>query len=90
MQTALLLFAATFAVVFTLGLQQINVERRNALAAFVTSLAITASNLVLFKLLPGPTTVLQIAAHFLGGAFGIVASIWAYPRLLTLFSKVKA
>ena len=90
MTTAVLLFAATFAVVFTLGLQQLNVTAGHRLAAFVTSFAITGSNLVLFKLLPGPTGVLDIAAHFLGGATGIVASMWAHPHLARRLMRAKA
>lgn len=80
--TAALIFAATFAVVFTLGLQQLNVERDYKLAAFCTSPLISLSNLVLFKVLPGPTAWDEIAAYVLGGAIGIVASMWAHPYLV--------
>lgn len=82
--TAALLFAATFAAVFTLGIQQINVERRHMLAAAATSPLIGLAHLVLFKVLPGPTDALEIAAYLAGGSAGIVAGIWAYPHLLTL------
>ena len=82
MTTAALLFGATFCVVFTLGLQQLNVNADHRAAAFVTSLFIGASNLVLFKLLPGPTDALQIGAYLLGGACGIVASMAVHPRLV--------
>ena len=87
MTTALLLFAATFAVVFTLGLQQLNVERGHMLAAAVTSPLIGLSNLVLFKVLPGPTDALQIGAYLLGGSVGIVASMWMHPQLVALFRR---
>lgn len=82
--TAALLFAATFAAVFTLGIQQINVERRHMLAAAATSPLIGLAHLVLFKVLPGPTDALEIAAYLAGGSAGIVAGIWAYPHLLAL------
>lgn len=82
--TAALLFAATFAVVFTLGIQQINVERRHMLAAAATSPLIGIAHLVLFKVLPGPTAALDIAAYLAGGSAGIVAGIWAHPRLVAL------
>ena len=88
--TAALLFAATFAVVFCLGIQQINVERHDMLAAFITSPLIGLSNLVLFKVLPGPTGPLDYAAYLLGGAIGIVASMWAHPRLVTMFRSPTA
>ena len=85
--TAALLFAATFAVVFTMGIQQMNVESRHVLAAFFTSPLIGLSNLVLFKFLPGPTEPLEIAAYLAGGAVGIVASMWAHPLLAALFPR---
>lgn len=86
---ALWLFLATFVVVFLLGLQQLHVEGRHAAAAFVTSIGITGANLVLFKLLPGPTDWVQIAAHMLGGAFGIVTSMWAHPFIGRLMPRPK-
>lgn len=82
MSTAALLFVATFGVVFALGLQSLNVNGGHKLAAAVTSFAISGSNLVLFKLLPGPTGVLEIAAYLLGGPLGIVASMLAHPHLM--------
>lgn len=80
--TAALLFAATFFAVWTLGIQQINVERRMLVAAAVTSPLIGLAHLALFKVLPGPTDALEIAAYLAGGSAGIVASIWAHPRLV--------
>lgn len=85
--TALLLFASTFAVVFALGLQSLNVNGGHRLMAFLTSFAIGASNLVLFKVLPGPTAGLEIAAYLLGGPFGIVASMLAHPHLVRLMRR---
>jgi hypothetical protein len=87
--TALLLFVATFFVVFTLGLQQLNVEGRRPVAAFVTSFAISASNLVLFKYLPGPTSAIEISAYMAGGSIGIVASMWAHPVLVRIFEAIE-
>lgn len=85
--TALMLFASTFAVVFTLGLQQLNVSGDHKVLAFFTSLAIGASNLVLFKLLPGPTSGLELAAYLLGGPFGIVTSMWAHPHVVRVLTR---
>lgn len=85
--TAALLFAASFAVVFLLGLQQLNVERGHRLAAFITSPLLALAYLCLFKLLPFSTSAVQIAAHLLGGAIGIVTSMWMHPHLLALFAR---
>ena len=54
------------------------------LAAAATSPLIGLAHLVLFKVLPGPTDALEIAAYLAGGSAGIVAGIWAYPHLLAL------
>jgi hypothetical protein len=78
---AALLLCSSFAVVFLLGTQQLNVTAGRKRAAFVTSLAIGAATLVQFKVLPGPTTLLEVAAYLVGSALGIVASIAAYPRV---------
>lgn len=87
---AALLFSATFAVVFFLGLQQLNVSAGDQLAAFVTSFAISGANLILFKVLPGPTGWMELAAYFVGGSFGIVASMRAHPRLRAFFASSEA
>lgn len=87
--TALLLFIATFAAVFTLGVQQINVERRHMLAAAATSPLIGLAHLALFKVLPGPTLAIEIAAYLAGGSAGIVASIWAHPRMAAALGALR-
>ena len=86
--TAAILFAATFIVVFSLGLQSLNVNGGHKALAFATSLAIGASNLVLFKLLPGPTDALQIAGYLLGGPLGIVCSMTVHPHLLRWVRRI--
>jgi len=87
MITAALLFLASFAVVFGLGVQQHNVHRGHRGLAFTTSLLIGAATLVQLKVLPGPTTWLDIAGYLLGSACGIVASMWAHPRLVALLRR---
>ena len=75
--TALALFASTFALVFFLGLQSLNVNSGRYRAAFLTSFGIGVSNLVLFKLAPnaaGP----EIAAYLIGGPLGIISSMLAH------------
>jgi hypothetical protein len=84
MSDAFLLFVATFGVVFALGLQSLNVNGGHRAMAFATSFVIGGANLVLFKVLPGPTGALEIAAYLLGGPFGILASMAAHPWLVRL------
>ena len=79
--TALVLFASTFVLVFALGFQSLNVNGRHYIAAFLTSFLIGGGNLVLFKLAPDASGV-DIAAFLLGGPFGIIASIWAHPKMI--------
>lgn len=78
---AFTIFASTFVLVFALGFQSLNVNNGHYKAAFLTSFAISASNLVLFKTLP-QADVLQVAAYLTGGPFGIVASMWAHKRVM--------
>ena len=86
--TAAVLFAATFTVVFALGLQSLNVNGGHKALAFSTSFCIGASNLVLFKLLPGPTDALQIGGYLLGGPLGIVCSMTVHPHLLRWTGRI--
>jgi len=80
--TAFALFTASFAVVFWLGVQQLNVNTNRRGLAFATSILISAATLIQFKVLPGPTSWLDMVAYVLGSAFGIVASMAAYPHLV--------
>jgi hypothetical protein len=77
--TALLLFGASFLVVFALGFQQLNVTAGYVRLAIATSVLINAGTLLQFKVLPGPTSVLEVVAYFAGSAAGIVASMKAHP-----------
>ena len=75
------LFASTFILVFALGLQNLNVVGGHYLAAFLTSLVIGASSMVLYKLAPNATWA-EIAAYMFGGPFGIVSSMAVHRRLV--------
>ena len=84
--TAILLFASTFALVFFLGLQSLNVNSGRFAAAFFTSFGIGLSNLALFKLAPDATGI-EIAAYLTGGPAGIISSMWAHRRIFTRTPK---
>ena len=71
--TSAALFASTFALVFFLGLQYLNVNNGHYRAAFFTSFGIGIGNLVLFKLAPEASGI-EIAAFLLGGPF--IAEVW--------------
>ncbi len=78
--TSIALLFSTFCLVFFLGLQSQLVNNGHHLAAFLNSLAIGASNLVLFKLAPDATGW-EVVAYLAGGPFGIVASMFFYRWL---------
>jgi len=78
--TALALLASTFLLVFALGLQSQLVNNGHYASAFLNSLVIGSSQLVLFKLAPDATGI-EIAAYLAGGPFGIVASMGCYRWL---------
>lgn len=78
--TALTLFASTFALVFLLGVQQLNVQHGHQLAAAATSLFIGISQLALYKLAPDAGGV-EIAAYLTGGPLAIVCAMKVHPWL---------
>ena len=86
MMTTLALFASTFILVFALGLQSLNVNRGHYRAAFFTSFAIGAANLILFKLAPDATGI-DIAAFLLGGPIGIISAMRAHPWIHNVFGR---
>lgn len=84
--TAAALLLSTYALVFALGLQSLNVNGGHYRAAFLTSLAIGGSNLVLFKLAPDASG-LEIAAYLAGGPLGIVSAMRAHPYIVRLYRR---
>ncbi len=86
--TELTLFASTFVLVFALGLQSLNVNNGHHIAAAVTSFAIGAMQMILFKLAPNASPG-EIAAFLLGGPFGITASMWFHPHLVRIIKRSK-
>ena len=80
--TVAALFASTFALVFFLGLQSLNVNSGRYAAAFFTSFGIGAGQLVLYKLAPDASGA-EIAAYLSGGPVGIVASMWFHRRFIS-------
>lgn len=78
--TALALLVSTFCLVFFLGLQSQLVNNGHRAGAFLNSVAIGASNLVLFKLAPDASGW-EVVAYLAGGPFGIVASMLFYHWL---------
>jgi hypothetical protein len=80
--TALLIFAATFVMVFALGFQSLNVNNGHHKAAFLTSFVLGTRNLVILKLVPDTNSLLELSAYLLGGPFGIVASMWTHRRMM--------
>jgi hypothetical protein len=87
---AVQLFGATFITVFALGVQSLNVNGGHKAMAAITSLAIGASNLVLLKILPGPTGWAHHLGYFAGGVAGILAAMHYQPKLAAFFRRRKA
>lgn len=87
---AAILFFATFIVVLALGIQSLNVNGGHRFLAAMTSFAIGTSNLVILKIIPGPTGVVEIAAYLCGGPIGIVTAMNLHPYLAKKFGKREA
>ncbi|MFJ3317177.1 hypothetical protein ACIPLR_17620 [Herbaspirillum huttiense] len=84
-----ILFMATFWVVLALGLQSLNVNGGYRLLACLTSFVIGGSNLVILKIIPGPTEFIDCAAYLAGGPVGILTAMWLHPRILTFMKAPK-
>jgi len=78
--TAIALFASTFALVFLLGVQQLNVQHGHKLAAFFTSLFIGISQLALYKMAPDAGGI-EIACYLAGGPLAIVSAMKTHQWL---------
>ena len=87
--TALMLFAATFGLVMFLGLQSLNVNGGHRLLSVITSFGIGIGNLTILKIMPGPTTALEIMAYLIGGPLGICASIIIHPWMVAKLGRKK-
>ncbi len=85
--TALTLFTSTFAVVFFLGLQSLNVNQHRYIAAAITSYFISGANFFVLKMVPTELSTLETLAYFNGGPLGIVCAMWAHPRLSKWLAK---
>lgn len=79
--TAIALFLSTFVLVFALGFQSQNVNGGHYKSAAITSFAIGAGQMVLYKLAPSADW-LEITAYLCGGPLGIVFSMWAHRRYM--------
>jgi len=75
--TTFYVFLATFATVFSLGFQSLNVNNGHYGAAAMTSLAIGGSHLVLYKALPDGDMA-ACTAYLVAGPLAIVTSMWAH------------
>jgi hypothetical protein len=84
--TELSLFLAAFITVFALGFQQQNVAGRHYIAAVATSVAIGSAQLFLWRLAPTATAT-EIIATLAGGPVGIVAAMYAHPRIARIWRR---
>jgi hypothetical protein len=79
----LTMFGSSFSLIFLLGFQSQLVRDRNAKLAFLSSAAIGALQLLVYK--TGSTAgLIESIAYILGGSCGISTSIYSY----SVFSKI--
>ena len=84
--TLIALFFSTFALVFALGIQQLNVQNDHRAAAVFTSVFIGGAQLAMFKLAPDATWA-ESAAFLSGGPLGIYAAMVAHPALVRVIRR---
>lgn len=78
---ALIIFAATFCVVFALGFQSLTVNRGQFFAAFLNSFVISVAQLVILKFVPQAHGFYEYAAYMTGGPLGIVSGMLVHKKL---------
>lgn len=86
---ALILFVSTWALVLFLGLQSLNVNGGHRPLACLTSFGIGAANLTVLKIMPGPTSTIEILAYLAGGPIGIVTSMLIHPWMVRILGNKK-
>ena len=86
---ALILFVSTWALVLFLGLQSLNVNGGHRLLACLTSFGIGAANLTVLKIMPGPTSTIELLAYLAGGPIGIVTSMLIHPWMVRILGNKK-
>jgi hypothetical protein len=84
---ALIIFAAMFSLVLSLGLQQLSVSGGHRAIAMLTSSCIAVANLAVLKLVPGPTDWMDLLAYVTGGPLGILTSMAVHPRMVAVFGR---
>jgi len=77
--TAVWVFLATFATVFSLGFQSLNVNNGHYTASALTSVVIGGSHLVLYKALPDGDWIACLA-YLIAGPLAITASMAAHRK----------
>ena len=76
----LIIFAATFCVVFALGFQSQVVNHGHYKAAFLNSFLISLAQLAILKFVPQAHGFYDYAAYMTGGPLGIIASMWVHRQ----------
>lgn len=79
---ALIIFGASFLIVFLLAIQSKNTNASRYLAAAITAVGIAACNYALIKLIS--VTDWRLFGYYASGsALGVMSGIFAYDKLMT-------
>ena len=84
----LIIFTASYCVVFASGFQNRNINTHQYFAAAITSSVIGLFNLQLFKLLPNVSTFWEGAAYCLGGSLGAISAMHTHKKVFKKKQKV--
>ena len=87
--TELTLFLSTASLVFALGLQQLNVQGHHYVLAALTSCLIGGAQIYLWRTMPSASGS-EIVATLCGGPVGILAAMYAHPRLVRFLVRRKS
>lgn len=86
--TEIELFLSTALLVFSLGIQQLNVQGNHYVLAALTSMFIGGTQIFLWRTMPS-ASISEIGAVLIGGPVGIVAAMWSHPHVVRIIKKHK-
>jgi hypothetical protein len=84
----LTMFGSSFSLIFLLGFQSQLVRDKKAALAFLSSSAIGALQLLIYKT-SNSAGLIESIAYILGGSFGISTSIYSYSAFSKIITKDK-
>lgn len=85
--TSLIILFSSILLVTMLGIQSLSINNNLRWAASINSFMISLAQLVMLKVMPGPTSHLDVFCYLIGGPIGVQITLWIFPKVKTFFNK---